>query len=559
MQIILLATAEEAKLPPLTNAVPGPLLPVANRPVMAATLEILARAGHRRLLVSLCQKSRPIVATFGNGRRYGVQIEYVIQRQPWGTAGALKWAARLLNEPFLVLPADMILDLDIAAALAFHQAHSGAATAIVHPPTGRAAPLLRCDAAGRVTGRDAAADQAMAVTGAYLFAPSVLEAIPPQTSFDCYADLLPALLAAGAPVYAWRTAGYWNPLDTFDAYQEAQRVFLHSAWQPSPECPAPELPRVRYPSIEGRQIAPGVWAGANCAIHPLARLKPPVCIGENSWIGRKVELGPEAAVGSHVVVGEGATLHRSTIMDHTCIGPLVNIDRRIVDATTLIDAASGASVQVADPLLLAATRPAGRVRRGARLLSAGGALLLLLLLLPLFMPISLAVWAMNGHPFVRLPHLGRRGSAPGAQTLKLLVFQTRNASGAVSPVGRWLYRWGLVRLPQLWNVLRGDLALVGVQPLHPATAARLNDEWQQQHYEYPAGLTGPWYVEAPAEGDLDAALVADVYYGATRTWRTDLALLARTPIAWLRRHRRPPLRRLEDTELCRWSDKMSQS
>src|SRR3954447_2802431 len=132
MHILLLATDEQPKLQRLTEALPTPLVPIVNRPVMAVAVEILARAGYKDLLVSLCNRGGSIASYFGDGSRWGVQIEYLTQREGWGSAGALAWAGQLLTETVLVLPADSIIDLDISAALSFHRAHGGLATMIVH-------------------------------------------------------------------------------------------------------------------------------------------------------------------------------------------------------------------------------------------------------------------------------------------------------------------------------------------------------------------------------------------------------------------------------------------
>src|SRR5215213_4803462 len=132
MHILLLATDEQPKLQLLTEALPTPLVPIVNRPVMAVAVEILARAGYKALFVSLCNRGGSIASYFGDGSRWGVQIEYLTQREGWGSAGALAWASQLLTETVLVLPADSIIDLDIDAALAFHRAHGGPATMIVH-------------------------------------------------------------------------------------------------------------------------------------------------------------------------------------------------------------------------------------------------------------------------------------------------------------------------------------------------------------------------------------------------------------------------------------------
>src|SRR4051812_4444462 len=136
MHILLLATDEQPKLALLADTLPTPLVPIVNRPVMAVAMEILARAGHKDLFVSLCNRGGSIASYFGNGSRWGVQIEYLIQREGWGSAGSLAWAGQLLTETVLVLPADSIIDLDIDAALVFHRAHGGSATMILHEPAG---------------------------------------------------------------------------------------------------------------------------------------------------------------------------------------------------------------------------------------------------------------------------------------------------------------------------------------------------------------------------------------------------------------------------------------
>ena len=67
MQVVLLATDEEAKLRPLTDAIALPMVPIVNRPIIAITIEILARAGYKRFLVSLCQRGGSVASYCGSG------------------------------------------------------------------------------------------------------------------------------------------------------------------------------------------------------------------------------------------------------------------------------------------------------------------------------------------------------------------------------------------------------------------------------------------------------------------------------------------------------------
>ncbi|MEO7912490.1 MAG: sugar transferase [Roseiflexaceae bacterium] len=548
----------------LTEALPTPLVPIVNRPVMAIAVEILARAGYKDLFVSLCNRGGSIASYFGDGSRWGVQIEYLTQREGWGSAGALAWAGQLLTETVLVLPADSIIDLDIDAALAFHRTHGGLATMILHSSAeDRTAHPVALDernavcalSAGRFDGR------VLEHTGALLFEPQVLQFIPTRTYFDSYSQLIPALLSAGIPVYGYGMSGYWNGLESFQQYQEAQKVFLYSAYEPA----KPEIEfaqRIRFPSIEGQQIAPGIWVGQNHIIHPSARLAAPICIGEGCRIGYGVELGPEVVIGSSVVIDDDATIFQSTVLDRTYIGQLVNINNRVIYKTTLIDVQTSESTQVIDPFLLAETRVSTRRGGFRRAMTVLGASFLLLATLPLSLLIGLVVaLTSGGRVFVRSPRVGSvagaEGSQPTVRTFDLIAFRILGSDGTLSRVGRWLDHWELDRIPELWNVIKGDLELVGVKPLLPEEAAALNEEWHQKRYECRPGFTGLWYIQTSAASDIDDILVADVYYAATHNWRDDLRLLWRTPAAWQQHLRAQQRRNSKDNDLSGQIDNLT--
>ena len=254
-------------------------------------------------------------------------------------------------------------------------------------------------------------------TGAFFFEPQVLQFIPTRTYFDSYSQLIPALLSAGIQVYGYDMSGYWNGLELFQKYQEAQKVFLYSAYEPAkPESESSQRPRVRFPSIEGQQIAPGIWVGHNHIIHPSARLAAPLCIGEGCRIGYGVELGPEVVIGSSVVIDDDATIFQSTVLDRTYVGQLVNINNRVIYKTTLIDVQTSESTQVIDPFLLAetrvATRRGGFRRSDDRARGIGTATVTL----PLTFLIGLAVaLTSGGRVFARSPRVGQLAGMEGGQ------------------------------------------------------------------------------------------------------------------------------------------------
>jgi lipopolysaccharide/colanic/teichoic acid biosynthesis glycosyltransferase len=104
----------------------------------------------------------------------------------------------------------------------------------------------------------------------------------------------------------------------------------------------------------------------------------------------------------------------------------------------------------------------------------------------------------------------------------------------VTRVGRWwLRRTSVDELPQLLNVLRGDMSLVGPRPCVPYEV----DHFEPHHFDrflVPAGLTGLWQVSARAHSTFGEALELDVLYAHSWSLSLDLSLLSRTPVHLLR-------------------------
>ena len=124
------------------------------------------------------------------------------------------------------------------------------------------------------------------------------------------------------------------------------------------------------------------------------------------------------------------------------------------------------------------------------------------------------------------------GALPDANGLYKL-----DRDGEVTRVGRWLRRTSLDELPQLLNVLRGDMSLVGPRPCIPYEV----EHFAPHHFErflVPAGMTGLWQVEARAHSTFGEALDLDVAYARGWSLGLDLRLLLRTPLSCLRKRRR---------------------
>lgn len=99
----------------------------------------------------------------------------------------------------------------------------------------------------------------------------------------------------------------------------------------------------------------------------------------------------------------------------------------------------------------------------------------------------------------------------------------------VTPVGRFIRKWAIDELPQLWNVLRGDMSLVGPRP-SPIAEFMVNDEWHKRRFEIKPGCTGLWKLFASGEGRVtfSQTVLYDIYYARNMNPLLDLYILIGT-------------------------------
>nr|WP_204343078.1 sugar transferase [Micromonospora terminaliae] len=168
------------------------------------------------------------------------------------------------------------------------------------------------------------------------------------------------------------------------------------------------------------------------------------------------------------------------------------------------------------------------------------ALIALLVAAPLLAAVSVAVLLTMGRPVLfrqaRIGRCGRqftilkfRSMAPGAGG-----FSPTDDAMRLTPLGRWLRDTSLDELPSLWNIVRGDMSLVGPRPLPTSYRFRYTPEQFRRHDVRP-GLTGLAQVNGRNELDWDEKFAYDLRYVDDRGILLDLRILARTAVAVLRR------------------------
>lgn len=224
---IVLAGGQGTVMAPYATVLPKPLVPVGDRSVLDIVLRQLRARGFRRVTMATGELAELIEAFFGDGSRYGLQIDYVREDDPLGTAGVLTLIEDL-HDDVLVMNGDVLTDLDYAALLDWHRVGDAVATVAAQRRVERI-PLgvLGFDDAdgGRVTSYDEKPELPFTASmGVYCFSPRVMAYLEPGVPLD-FPDLVERLLAAGERVRAWPSEAIWLDLGVPEDYERAQETF----------------------------------------------------------------------------------------------------------------------------------------------------------------------------------------------------------------------------------------------------------------------------------------------------------------------------------------------
>src|SRR6478735_5608370 len=185
MRAMVLAAGLGTRLRPITYAVPKPMVPVLNRPVMEHSVRLLVRHGFGEAIANLHWFPETIEGHFGDGSDFGIELSYSREQQLLGTSGGVRNAAGFLGDSFVVISGDALTDIDLAAMREFHESHDGIATLAtkrVRDTTQFGVAITGAD--GRIQGFQEKPEPAEALSdlancGIYMFQREIFEHFPP--------------------------------------------------------------------------------------------------------------------------------------------------------------------------------------------------------------------------------------------------------------------------------------------------------------------------------------------------------------------------------------------
>ncbi|MBM3634286.1 MAG: NDP-sugar synthase [Actinobacteria bacterium] len=318
-QAVILVGGQGTRMRPLTDTIAKPMLSLMGLPFVERQVDHLQRAGVDRIVFSCGYRPREIEEYFGDGSSRGLEMGYVVDPEPLGTAGAIANAEELLDDAdVFVLNGDILTDLDLAALVGHHRGLGAEATIALTPVDEPSAfGLVRTDADGRVSEfvEKPGADELIPGepyrinAGTYVLTPGARAAIPRGQQVSIERDTFP-LLAERGGVGALASDCYWRDIGTPASYLDAHLDVLAG--------------KVGFIASPG-----AAWVSPDAAVDPSAAIESGACVGPGAIVA------PDACVGASVIgagtcVGAGAVVHGSVLGRDVSVGDGARVSDLVV-------------------------------------------------------------------------------------------------------------------------------------------------------------------------------------------------------------------------------------
>ncbi len=320
MKAVIMAGGFGTRLRPLTCNTPKPMVPLMNKPMMEHIVALLRTHGITDLIGSLFYQPEVITGYFGDGKSFGVKMDYVRAEADYGTAGSVRNATHGMHERILVISGDVLTDFDLTAALRFHESKGAKATivlshaknplqfgVVITAQDGKITRFLEKPSWGEVFSDTIN-------TGIYILEPEVLDLIPYREDYDFSKNLFPLLLRQDGGLYGYVAEGYWRDIGNLNEYQDAHFDALNAAVKLA-------LPGTKHGQVyagEGTRLPEG-------SLH----VRGTVVIGSNCTIGEHVSIS-NTVIGDNCVIGPGAMISNCVIWSDVVIGHSAELSYDVV-------------------------------------------------------------------------------------------------------------------------------------------------------------------------------------------------------------------------------------
>lgn len=329
MKAMVLAAGVGSRLEPLTSAVPKPLVPIANVPVMEHIVDLLAKHGIKEIIANLHYLPEQIKDYFKDGSDFGVNLQYIQEKELSGDAGGVRACRDFFGQDtFIVMMGDLVTDADLSKIINEHKSKKAVATiALKKVKNVEHFGVAVQDKDGYITGfqekpqaKDALSD--MASAGIYVLEPEVFNYIPEHGVYGFGRQLFPLLIEKSLPVYGSTIETYWSDVGTHDQYRQTNFDVLKGLVQTvqSPDS------RAKKEEIQKAQV----W------LEPGAQLSPDAIIqsGSRILLGQKTVVEAGARLAGFVMAGSDCVIESGSDIENTVLwsGSTVKKGRPVKDS-----------------------------------------------------------------------------------------------------------------------------------------------------------------------------------------------------------------------------------
>ena len=222
---VIMAGGKGSRLLNITNdEIPKPMVPVDGKPLLEYQVEKLKTYGIKKIVMIVGHLGEKIVDHFKDGKDFGVEIDYIFEKEPLGTAGAFYYLKDKIDaKDFMLVFGDIFFDMDFDRMEDFHFKNSALTTLLAHP-NGHPydSDLIQTDDTGRVIGFDSKHNvrdywyDNMVNAGMYIINKRLLDLVKEPVKTDFEKDILANQVKLGANIYAYHTPEYVKDVGTVD-------------------------------------------------------------------------------------------------------------------------------------------------------------------------------------------------------------------------------------------------------------------------------------------------------------------------------------------------------
>ncbi|HEX7392089.1 MAG TPA: bifunctional sugar-1-phosphate nucleotidylyltransferase/acetyltransferase [Thermoplasmata archaeon] len=325
MKGYILAAGEGTRMRPLTANIPKPLLPVAGKPFLEHNIEALKEGGIKDIILLVGWRAQRIREHFGDGKAFGVRIEYVEQKERLGTAHAIGMVKDKVDSAFMCMYGDVVLTKEsVKGMVEHHKKVKGSIMALttVDDPKRYGVITVKDGVVTDIVEKPESPEANTVNAGAYILEPEIFEAIAetkksPRGEFEI-TDSFKKLMAK-THLFGHLLKGEWIDVARPWDLLEANRILMEDLEKD-----------IKGEVSERATVIGNIQVGEGAKVLPGSYIIGPAIIGEDSEIGPNAYIRPSTSIGEHCKIGAAVEIKNSIIMDRTNVPHLSYVGDSVI-------------------------------------------------------------------------------------------------------------------------------------------------------------------------------------------------------------------------------------